>query len=350
MAPLTVVQAWGSTPADNFIVVTLPPADWYDDPENARQYRYWDGTQWTEHRSPKGLPAPPGRRSDDSAGSIFGKVFALLASTWREAVIVAVPIAIGTLVGAGLIYFGVNDAVNVDVQELLDRVTTPGFDPDSGDDKIFIDSIDVTVSGTAIVTTLIGAIVWTLGASLSVLGLSRLFVAANNGVEIGPGAALRGGLHRIPRLLLLVLQAAAAILAVSIVMAIVGVIAPVVLLLVVPATLAIMVWLAPYMTVALVATAAGPRQVGVIATTRSAMAGRWRHVVLRLLLLVLLGIGLGLPIGAVSNAVFAVSLWGYALLTALVQAFQMVVSGAGYTIIYDGIDAPVDPELTPSAT
>jgi hypothetical protein len=76
------------------------------------------------------------------------------------------------------------------------------------------------------------------------------------------------------------------------------------------------------------------------------MAGRWRHVVVRLLLLILLGLGLSLPIGAVSNAIFAVSLWGYALATALVQAFQTVVSAAGYALIYDSIGAPVDPELT----
>ncbi len=35
-----------------------PPANWYDDPENASQLRYWDGTAWTDHRSPKYAAAP----------------------------------------------------------------------------------------------------------------------------------------------------------------------------------------------------------------------------------------------------------------------------------------------------
>ena len=37
----------------------LPPADWYPDPEDPGQHRYWDGTQWTEHRAPRAAPAAP---------------------------------------------------------------------------------------------------------------------------------------------------------------------------------------------------------------------------------------------------------------------------------------------------
>jgi hypothetical protein len=28
------------------------PANWYPDPEGGPGLRYWDGTQWTEHRAP----------------------------------------------------------------------------------------------------------------------------------------------------------------------------------------------------------------------------------------------------------------------------------------------------------
>jgi hypothetical protein len=37
----------------------LPPAGWYDDPEQAGQQRFWDGTRWTDDRRPAGPPAPP---------------------------------------------------------------------------------------------------------------------------------------------------------------------------------------------------------------------------------------------------------------------------------------------------
>jgi hypothetical protein len=34
--------------------MTQTPAGWFVDPENTAQFRYWDGSAWTEHRSPRG--------------------------------------------------------------------------------------------------------------------------------------------------------------------------------------------------------------------------------------------------------------------------------------------------------
>lgn len=38
---------------------TLPPADWYIDPQNAWQQRWWTGTTWSEHTRPIPMPEPP---------------------------------------------------------------------------------------------------------------------------------------------------------------------------------------------------------------------------------------------------------------------------------------------------
>ena len=35
------------------------PADWYPDPEVPGGLRYWDGSSWTEHRTPPAEPAAP---------------------------------------------------------------------------------------------------------------------------------------------------------------------------------------------------------------------------------------------------------------------------------------------------
>ena len=36
-----------------------PAANWFPDPEDASQLRWWDGNSWTEHRHPVAPPAPP---------------------------------------------------------------------------------------------------------------------------------------------------------------------------------------------------------------------------------------------------------------------------------------------------
>ena len=35
----------------------LPPAGWHVDPQDPSQWRYWDGQQWTDHRSPRSSTA-----------------------------------------------------------------------------------------------------------------------------------------------------------------------------------------------------------------------------------------------------------------------------------------------------
>jgi Protein of unknown function (DUF2510) len=39
------------------VLVAMPsaPAKWYPDPNNASQWRYWDGSVWTEHYAPRGV-------------------------------------------------------------------------------------------------------------------------------------------------------------------------------------------------------------------------------------------------------------------------------------------------------
>ncbi len=325
--------------------MTLPPADWYDDPENPLQYRYWDGTEWTEHRSPKAPPPPPGARRDGSVWEIVGDLFAVVSSTWREAVVVSIPLALGTLVGAALLYFGIGEAINVDVQEFLDRVTAPGFDWTEGDDKEYIDSIDVTITSKAVVALTVGSIIWWVGASLSSLGLGRLFVANRNGLDLRADQALRGGARRIPRLLLFTLQVTAAAVGVALAVGVTGVVAPALLLLTIPGALALTVWAIPYLMVAALAVGIAPRGQGAIAVARDAVRNRWGHVFVRLLVLILLSMALSLPLGIISSAVSAMSLWGYGVFSGLVQAFQMVVSAAGYVIIYVGLSAPVDNAL-----
>ncbi|MEO7373742.1 MAG: DUF2510 domain-containing protein [Terrimesophilobacter sp.] len=41
--------------------MTVPGPGWYEDPQDAKLVRWWDGTRWTEHshdRAPQSAPVP----------------------------------------------------------------------------------------------------------------------------------------------------------------------------------------------------------------------------------------------------------------------------------------------------
>jgi hypothetical protein len=50
-------SATSSAPANTTTAVKTPsvPADWYKDPAGRYEFRYWDGTKWTEHVSRGGV-------------------------------------------------------------------------------------------------------------------------------------------------------------------------------------------------------------------------------------------------------------------------------------------------------
>jgi hypothetical protein len=46
------------------------PAAWFPDPEDPTQYRYWDGTAWTDHRSPRSTTDSLNRAGQDLADGL----------------------------------------------------------------------------------------------------------------------------------------------------------------------------------------------------------------------------------------------------------------------------------------
>jgi hypothetical protein len=55
------------------VTTPLTPAGWYPDPDGAGGQRYWDGSAWTEHRSPGAQPTPepsePAAPSEERVGA-----------------------------------------------------------------------------------------------------------------------------------------------------------------------------------------------------------------------------------------------------------------------------------------
>ena len=100
-----------------------PPADWYDDPENPSLFRYWDGTAWTDHRSPKYAAAaaqqptiaPPAYGGQPAYGQpVYGGQPAYGAQPVYGARAPGTPVAPTPLLAAGgfLILAGIGRAVN----------------------------------------------------------------------------------------------------------------------------------------------------------------------------------------------------------------------------------------------
>ncbi len=64
---------------------STPEAGWFDDPEHPSQYRYWDGNEWTAHRSPKQSPPPPPTSSTPtSATETVSAAFTLFGQHWMS--------------------------------------------------------------------------------------------------------------------------------------------------------------------------------------------------------------------------------------------------------------------------
>lgn len=63
---------------------STPEAGWFDDPEHPSQYRYWDGNEWTAHRSPKQSPPPPPTSSSipTSATETVSAALTLFGQHW----------------------------------------------------------------------------------------------------------------------------------------------------------------------------------------------------------------------------------------------------------------------------
>lgn len=63
--------------------MTQPPAGWYASPENVNQFRWWDGSQWTEHiqaaspRSEIARPSLAGSSSGSGVSAASGTGFGL---------------------------------------------------------------------------------------------------------------------------------------------------------------------------------------------------------------------------------------------------------------------------------
>lgn len=120
----------------------LPEASWQDDPEDATQLRYWDGSAWTEHRSPKYSEAQASPTAASVAQPVTSSFMVDDAQTpaksgapwWLTAVLSVVTLVIGIGIGFGIgaVASGDEDTVAADESTAAENTEAAGIVDDAG--------------------------------------------------------------------------------------------------------------------------------------------------------------------------------------------------------------------------
>lgn len=265
-------------------VSTLPPAGWYDDPEHTGYLRYWDGSIWTEHRSPVGgdtaAAAGPGGRLSD-IGSWLSRTFNDL---WARKV---------PLLALGAI--------------LLACWAVAGFIGTwAVDDLVYLDGEWDGVDGGRLGLASIGLLLVALASLIVYVAVVHQLYWARFGEDHSAGASLSAAIAVTPRVIGWGLVFMGAAIVVVVALLVVTLIVPVVgvLLILAMIPLGIYLWVKlAFFLVAIVAPAAEPNPFK--GSARVSSHGRFWPVLGRLLLIGIIssvvGYVLSLPLGAASD-------------------------------------------------
>ena len=278
----------------------LPPPDWYTDPEDPAQYRYWDGSQWTDHRAPR----DPAGSTHRGIRSLLAGSWRLFTANWRPFVAIYALAAVIYFAGEQLVRVGFDSVFGDTITALLDDLEM--LDPDSDDAGAVLEdglnNVQDRVTGLSSSTLGSGVLLIAIGGLVAVAVNIVQFAAFGHLVmrrlvhqpaAIAP--ALVAGLRRLLRivgvlLMLLVMFSAACMLAsllvgvLAVASAPVGAVAGVLLLL---AAIAAIVLAAPLVVVTLMTAAVGPAKPS-MRYARNLLRGSYRAVLGRTVLVLLL--------------------------------------------------------------
>lgn len=309
----------------------LPPADWYTDPEDETQYRYWDGSTWTEHRAPRHDQAPgepvAGAGRMRRPGRLIADMFSVAARRWRICAAAAMIYLVAQVVLVVLLLIAVNEVLMGEMGEIWDRVTDPDFDPEAPEQTAYFESLEVDLSLVNFVPIVLGiGAVW---VASNVLQATVTRVALNDlrGRALTASDALMQAVGRVPRLMGLDLQVAAIFLIAVVAMIVGGVLAPVLLIPLIPAFIVGAVYLAVVMSLAFAYASVGPATPSLPYGARL-VRGRFWGTLGRMLLVFGMLTAVMLAVGLVFT------LYGYSSLTfLLVSQLVQTVAGTAVTVV-----------------
>ena len=172
---------------------TAPP-DWYPDPDDASQYRYWDGSVWTEHRAPRrsGDRSPalrsPGRLISDSLRTLrrYRPVYGLAAVVTIAA---QVPALVLLMQSADRVFVG-------GAEEFLVQL----FAPDTPARELYFESFELDFSASNLLPGVIGGILLGITNSLLTAVVSIATVEGLRGGDLNTSGVYRQAWRRLPRI------------------------------------------------------------------------------------------------------------------------------------------------------
>ena len=325
-----------------------PPADWYTDPEDDSQYRYWDGSAWTEHRAPRHDDASDGPDIEHGSlrgpGVLIGNSFSLARRKWKGLALAAL------LTAAGQIAVVLTGIVTLDrvlageLSEIWARVTAPDFDAESPEQQAYFESLEFDFSVSSFLPLAVGLLIAWVAHSVTRAVVMRLAMDDLHGRQSTVADAFRQSLARVPRLMGVDLQIWLLAVSALVVIGLSARAAPALLILLIPGLIAAVILLMAVIQLAYVVAAVGPPQASLRYAARLVRDRFWKALG-RMLLVVLVVIAVSAAVGMVFGlpTVLAEQLW---VLSQVVQAFVGAALGVvlliASAILYYDLDGESD--------
>ena len=313
-----------------------PPADWYTDPEDESQYRYWDGSSWTEHRAPR--HTDPADEPDTAAGGLRGPsrlvadTFSLTGRRWRSLAAPALIHIASDMLALGLLLVSANTILMGELGEIWARISEPGVDLAAPEHEAYFESLELDLAPVNFVPVALGLLALLVASNVMQAAVTRVALSDLKDRALTTPDALRQALARVPRLIGLDAQTLAIIVVATLATVLVGIGAPLLLIPLIPALIVASVYGLAVLPMAYAVASVGPRTWSLQYGARL-VRGRFWATLGRMLLVLLLMFAFslvtafvfGLAIGAAGSSAGTV----FELVSQLVQS----VVGAGLAVV-----------------
>gem|GEM_PF-940345 len=174
--------------------ISTAPPDWYPDPDDPSQYRYWDGSVWTEHRAPRRSEGrSPALRSP---GRLIGDSLRTLRQHWSVHLFAAASAIAAQVLAVVLFNYSADRVVVGGLDEFLARLS----EPDTAASELYFESLEFDLSTMNVLPGLVGGILFWLASILLTAVGSIATVEGLRGGDLNASDVYRRAWRRLPRI------------------------------------------------------------------------------------------------------------------------------------------------------